>query len=80
MYGAKVVYDGVWNTHRRLTQLLKFALPKGIRCAYISSSMIRFCFRLPLIVPGKKLRESMFTQRRYLKGVAEVVCSRRLKK
>ena len=44
VYGAKMVYDGIWNTHKRLAQLLKFALPKGVRCVYIFISIISFCF------------------------------------
>ena len=35
VYGAKVVCDNIWGTHRRLAQMLRCALPEGFRYGFL---------------------------------------------
>ena len=35
VYGAKVVCDNIWGTHKRLAQMLRCALPEGVRYGFL---------------------------------------------
>ena len=52
LYGSKTVYEGFHNTHVILRELIKAGNPEILK--------------LPIIVPGIKLKSYLFTKRRYL--------------
>ena len=68
VYGSKVIYDDVWGTHQKLMKVLICSLPFGVR--YVSFSVKKlyktWCLRLPMLVPGTRLRDKMFSKKRYM--------------
>ena len=53
VYGATSVYDSTWETHKVLKSLLSRGLMGNAR--------------MPIIVPGTRLRTKYYTKKRYLK-------------
>ena len=55
VFGAISEYDSTWETHRVLKEFLRRRIPAGVK--------------LPIIVPGKRLKTGYFTKKRYLRMV-----------
>ena len=68
VYGSKVICDELWGTHQKLMKVLICSLPFGVR--YVSFSVKKlyktWCLRLPMLVPVTRLRDKMFSKKRYM--------------
>jgi hypothetical protein len=63
VYGATSEYDSTWETHKVLKNLLSRGLMGNAR--------------MPIIVPGTRLRTKYYTKKRYLKLAKMHKCSKK---
>ena len=52
VYGSMTIFDAAWNTHKALKNFLRSGLIEDAR--------------MPMVVPGMRLKTKYYTKRRYL--------------